>query len=63
MTVGTVGISNKTGEKARILERGGKTDGKENSGDFLVPMLRAAEKAIKGPEKKPIFIRLSLWIT
>jgi hypothetical protein len=26
-------------------------------------MLRAAAKAIKGPEKKPIFIWLSLWIT
>jgi len=63
MTVGIVGISNKTGEEARILKRGSKTDGKENVGDFLVPMLRVAAKAIKGLEKKPIFIWLSLWIT
>ncbi len=63
MTVGIVGISNKTCEEAWILKRGGKTNGKENIGDFLVPMLRAATKAIKGPEKKPIFIWLGLWIT
>jgi hypothetical protein len=63
MTVGIVGILNKTGEEARILERGGKTNGKENIGDFSVPMSRAAAKAIKGPKKKPIFIWLSLWIT
>ncbi len=63
MTVGIVGISNKTGEEARILTRGSKTNAKENIGDFLVPMLRAAAKAIKGPENKPIFIWLSLWIT
>jgi hypothetical protein len=64
MTVGIVGISNKTGEEARILKRRGKTDGKENFVDFLVPMSRrAAAKVIKGLEKKPIFIWLSLWIT
>ena len=49
MIVGIVGISNKTGEEARILKRGGKTNAKENIGNFLVPMSRAAAKAIKGP--------------
>jgi hypothetical protein len=63
MTAGIFGILNKTGEEAPILKRGGKTDGKENIGDFLVPMSRAVAKAIEGPEKKPIFIWLSLWIT
>jgi hypothetical protein len=63
ITVGIVGILNKTGEGARILERRGKTDGKENFVDFLIPMLRAAAKAIKSLEKKPIFIWLSLGIT
>ena len=63
MTAGIVGILNKTGEEARILKRGGKTNGKENIDNFLIPMSRAAAKAIKGPEKKPIFIWLSLWIT
>jgi hypothetical protein len=63
MTVRIVGILKKTGEEKWILERGGKTDGKENIGDFLIPMSRAVAKAIKGPEKKPMFIWLSLWIT
>jgi hypothetical protein len=63
MNVWIIGILNKTGEEARILKRGGKTDGKENIGNFLVPMSRAMAKAIKGLEKKPIFIWLSLWIT
>jgi hypothetical protein len=63
MTVGIVGISNKIGEEARILEREGKTNEKENVDDFLVLMSRSAAKAIKGLEKKPIFIGLSLWIT
>ncbi len=63
MTVRIIGISNKTGEEARILKRRGKTNGKENFVDFLVPMLRAAAKAIYSPEKKPIFIWFSLWIT
>jgi hypothetical protein len=60
MTVGIVGISNKTCEEARILKRRSKTNGKENVFDFLVPMSRAAAKAIQNPEKKPIFIWLSL---
>jgi hypothetical protein len=60
MTVGIVGISNRTGEEARILKRSFKTNGKEKFVDFLIPMLRVAAKAIKGPEKKPIFIWLSL---
>jgi hypothetical protein len=60
MTVGIVRISHKTGEEAQILKRRGKTDGKENCIDYLVPMWRAAAKARKGPEKKPIFIWFSL---
>ncbi len=63
MTVRIVGILNKTGEEARILVRKGKTNGKENYVDFLVPMSRAAVNAIKSLEKKPIFIWLSLGIT
>jgi hypothetical protein len=63
MTVMVVGISNNTSKEARILKRRGKTDGKENFVDFLVPMSRAVVKAIKSPEKKPIFIWLSLGIT
>jgi hypothetical protein len=35
MTVRIVGISNKTGEEAQILERRGKTDGRENLLIFL----------------------------
>jgi hypothetical protein len=61
--VGIIGISTKTGEEARILKRRGKTDGKKNFVDFLIPMLKAVAKAIKSPEKKPIFIRLSLGIS
>ena len=61
--VGIIGISTKTGEEARILKRRGKTDGKKNFVDFLIPMLKAVAKAIKSPEKKPIFIWLSLGIT
>jgi hypothetical protein len=56
MTVGIVRILNKTSEEATILKRRGKKDGKENFVDFLVPMLRAAVKAIKSPEKRPTFI-------
>jgi hypothetical protein len=63
MTVKIVGILNKTGEEAWILKRRGKTNEKENFVDFLVPMSRATVKAIKSPEKKPIFIWLSLKIT
>jgi hypothetical protein len=63
MTVGIVGILNKTGVETQILERRGKTNGKENFVDFLIPMSRAAAKAIKSLEKKPIFIWLSLGIT
>jgi hypothetical protein len=62
MIVGIVGILNKTGDEARILERRGKTNGKENFVDFLVSMSRAVAKAVKGPEKKPIFFWFSLWI-
>ncbi len=63
MTVRIIGISTKTCEEARILERRCKTDVNKNFVDFLVPMLRAAAKAIQRLEKKPIFIQLSLWIT
>jgi hypothetical protein len=63
MTVRVVGISNKTGEEAWILERRGKTNGKENFVNFLLPISRAAVKAMKSPEKRPIFIWLSLGIT
>jgi hypothetical protein len=56
MTVGVVGISNKTDQEAWILKRRGKTNGKENFVDSLIPMLRAAAKAIKSLEKKLIFI-------
>jgi hypothetical protein len=63
MIVRIVGISNKTCEEARILERRCKTNGNKNFVDFLVPMSRAVAKAIQSLEKKPIFIPLSLWIT
>jgi hypothetical protein len=56
MTVRIVGILNKTGKEARFLESRGKTNGKEIFFDFLVPMSKAAAKAIKSPEKKPLFI-------
>ncbi len=63
MTVDIVGISSKTSEEARILKRRGKTNGKKKFVYFIVPMSRAAAKAIESLEKKPIFIWLSLGIT
>ncbi len=63
MTFRVVGISNKACEETRIFERRCQTNRKENFIDLFIPLLWAAAKAIQRPEKKPIFIRLSLGIT
>jgi hypothetical protein len=63
MTVRVVGISNKACEETQIFERRCQTNRKENFIDLFMPVLWwAVAKAIQHPEKKPIFIWLSLGI-
>jgi len=60
-TVGWVlWISDETGVKARVFQRRGKTNGKKNSIDFVVPVPRTATEAIKCFKEEPVFLVLGI---
>jgi len=56
-TVGWVlWISDETGVKARVFQRRGKTNGKRNSIDFVIPVPRTVTEAIKCFKEEPVFL-------